>query len=164
MGHGSDDLPHGVVMPPLAYGGVLVVTAIVQVFAPARVLPAGSMQFAVGLPVIALGLAILFWAFFALRSVGEHPEPGRPTEAIATAGPYVFSRNPNLCGLHRGGRRSGPGRELRLDARRGPLGPGDSLVGDRSTRGTLPGEQVGRDIPGLQAPRAALVFVHLTTP
>ena len=94
MGHGSDDLPHGVVMPPLAYGGVLVVTAIVHVFAPARVLPAGSVQFAVGLPVIALGLAILFWAFFALRSVGEHPEPGRPTEAIATAGPYVFSRNP----------------------------------------------------------------------
>ena len=94
MGHGSDDLPHGVVMPPLAYGGVLSVTAIVQVFAPARVLPAGSVQFGVGLPVIALGLAILFWAFFALRSVGEHPEPGRPTEAIATAGPYVFSRNP----------------------------------------------------------------------
>ena len=94
MGHGSDDLPHGVVMPPVAYGGVLVATAIVQVFAPARVLPAGSVQFGVGLPVIALGLAILFWAVFALRSVGEHPEPGRPTEAIATAGPYVFSRNP----------------------------------------------------------------------
>ena len=94
MGHGSYDLPHGVVMPPLAYGGVLVVTAIVHVFAPARVLPAGSVQFGVGPPIIALGLAILFWAFFALRSVGEHPEPGRPTEAIATAGPYVFSRNP----------------------------------------------------------------------
>ena len=164
MSHSSDDLPHGVVMPPLAYGGVLVVTAIVQVFAPARVLPAGSMQFAVGLPVIALGLAILFWAFFALRSVGEHPEPGRPTEAIATAGPYVFSRNPiyvafTVVAL---------GVALAVNSAwmlaRGPLGPGDSLVGDRSTRGTLPGEQVGRDIPGLQAPRAALVFVHLTTP
>ena len=70
------------------------VTAIVHVFAPARVLSAGSVQFGVGLPVIALGLAILAWAVFALRSVGEHPEPGRPTESIATAGPYAISRNP----------------------------------------------------------------------
>lgn len=57
-------------------------------------LPAGSVQFGVGLPVIALGLAILAWAITALRSVGEHPEPGRPTEAINTTGPYGFSRNP----------------------------------------------------------------------
>ena len=94
MGHRSDDLPHGAVPPPVVYAAVLVVTAIVQVFAPARVLPAGGVQFAVGLPVIAFGLAILAWAFFALRSVGEHPDPGRPTEAITTTGPYAFTRNP----------------------------------------------------------------------
>lgn len=35
MGHRSDDLPHGVVPPPLAYAGVLVLTAIVHVLAPA---------------------------------------------------------------------------------------------------------------------------------
>ena len=81
-------------MPPLAYGGLLVATALVHVFVSIRVLPAGSVQFAVRLPVIAVGLAILVWGIAALRRVGEHPEPGRPTEAITTAGPYAFSRNP----------------------------------------------------------------------
>lgn len=94
MGHPSDDAPHGVVPPPAAFAAVLVVTAIVHVFTPTRLLPAGSVQFSVGLPVIAFGLAILAWAFTALRSVGEHPDPGRPTEAITTTGPYAVTRNP----------------------------------------------------------------------
>lgn len=89
-----DEAPHGVVPPPLAYAAALVVTAIVHVFAPTRVLPAGSLQFGVGLPVIALGLAMFAWAFTALRRVGEHPDPGRPTEAITTTGPYAVTRNP----------------------------------------------------------------------
>ncbi len=95
----TDGLPHGVVMPPLAYGVLLVATALVHVFVSIRVLPAGSVQFAVGLPVIALSLAIFVWAFAALRSVGEHPEPGRPTETITTTGPYAFSRNPIYVGF-----------------------------------------------------------------
>ena len=94
MGLRSDDAPHGVVPPPVAYPAVLVVTAIVQVFAPIRLLPAASVQLGVGLPVIAFGLAFLAWAIVALRSVGEDPDPGRPTEAITTSGPYTITRNP----------------------------------------------------------------------
>ena len=52
-----------------------------------------------GILLVAAGLFMAGWATFALRRVGEHPDPARPTTALAADGPFRFSRNPIYLGF-----------------------------------------------------------------
>jgi protein-S-isoprenylcysteine O-methyltransferase Ste14 len=86
----------GVALP--AHVGILaVVVAILvalQVFVGGRFLPQGWVQFAVGFPLIAMGLGLMAWAARTMFAGGANPNPFRDSSQIVTSGPFRFSRNP----------------------------------------------------------------------
>jgi protein-S-isoprenylcysteine O-methyltransferase Ste14 len=78
--------------PPLIYLAFLFVGFVLESVLPDNNLP-GGLQWFGALP-IALGCALL-WAFERSLSRARTPaNPYTPTKAIATGGPYSFSRNP----------------------------------------------------------------------
>jgi len=52
-----------------------------------------------GAAVFLAGLLFASWAVRTFRVAGTSPNPTRPTEALAFAGPYRFTRNPMYLGL-----------------------------------------------------------------
>jgi protein-S-isoprenylcysteine O-methyltransferase Ste14 len=68
---------------------------------PLRIVPsriALGVQVA-GALLIAIGLALPIWAVLTFRAVGTSPIPTRATTAVASGGPYRFTRNPMYLGL-----------------------------------------------------------------
>lgn len=83
------DLPY---KPPLAF-----VLAIVGGLAldPLYRLTARPPGWApVGVTLVLLGAALLFWAFREFRARRTAIEPWKPTTAIIESGPFAYSRNP----------------------------------------------------------------------
>jgi protein-S-isoprenylcysteine O-methyltransferase Ste14 len=87
--------------PPGIYViGLLVGFGLEQVW-PLRIAPtriAIGAQ-AAGAFLTAIGLALPIWAVLAFRAVGTSPIPTRATTAVASSGPYRFTRNPMYLGL-----------------------------------------------------------------
>ncbi|MCH7906053.1 MAG: isoprenylcysteine carboxylmethyltransferase family protein [Chloroflexi bacterium] len=52
-----------------------------------------------GVVLVAAGLFLAMWTLFTFRRSGEHPDPGHPTEALVTDGPFRYSRNPIYLGF-----------------------------------------------------------------
>jgi protein-S-isoprenylcysteine O-methyltransferase Ste14 len=52
-----------------------------------------------GIVCLLLGLAVHLSAILTLRRAKTSPKPWRPTTAVATAGPYRFTRNPIYVGF-----------------------------------------------------------------
>ncbi|MEZ5966999.1 MAG: isoprenylcysteine carboxylmethyltransferase family protein [Planctomycetota bacterium] len=85
-------LPAVVAVAAFAWPAVLVVWhALSPATCPAA--PAGPTLAAVGATLVVLGRAATLWAVAALRRP-------RPPGTCITWGPYAFSRNPALMGLH----------------------------------------------------------------
>jgi len=87
------------VPPPLAL--VLSVAAgwLADRIWPAPFLPPAPPLWALGLAVIALGVAIGFWAVVQFRRARTSVNVTRPTTAILSTGPYRYSRNPIYLGM-----------------------------------------------------------------
>jgi protein-S-isoprenylcysteine O-methyltransferase Ste14 len=87
--------------PPAIYViGLLVGFGLEQIW-PLRIVPpriAFGAQVA-GAVFIAIGLALPIWAVLTFRAVGTSPIPTRATTAVASGGPYRFTRNPMYLGL-----------------------------------------------------------------
>jgi protein-S-isoprenylcysteine O-methyltransferase Ste14 len=90
---GGRDTPRVIVFPPLLFGGALVLGLVLHVRWPL----AEPLAFVARLTaafLLALSVLLAKHAEAALGRVGSPIRPDRPTTAIATDGPFRFSRNP----------------------------------------------------------------------
>jgi protein-S-isoprenylcysteine O-methyltransferase Ste14 len=97
-GDAAPDKPGVIAPPPVIYLAGLAVAFALDALWPVAVLPE-TLQYAVGLPLIGLGLLIIALAFRRFRRAGTHIEPYKPTTAIVTDGLYGASRNPIYAAL-----------------------------------------------------------------
>jgi protein-S-isoprenylcysteine O-methyltransferase Ste14 len=71
-----------------------------QVFVGGRFLPEGWtwIQFAVGVPLIAVGLGLAAWTARTMFANGTSPNPMRDSTQLLSTGPFGFSRHPFFLG------------------------------------------------------------------
>jgi len=87
------DSPGVIAPPPVIYLAGLALAIAIDWVWPIALLPT-TVQVAIGIPLIVLGLCVVALAFMRFRRAGTHIEPYKPTTAIVTGGPYGVSRNP----------------------------------------------------------------------
>jgi hypothetical protein len=91
----NDDTAGILVPPPLIFLGALVLGLGLDAGAPLGWPWPSTWPTVVAAIVLAgLGAAIIRWQFATFRQVGTPVPTSLPTKALATAGPYRFSRNP----------------------------------------------------------------------
>jgi protein-S-isoprenylcysteine O-methyltransferase Ste14 len=83
--------------PPVIYLAFLGLGVAFEWLMPGAVLP-GWVQW-IGAAVIVAGVALMFSFESAFKRVGTDANPYRPSTALATDGPYRFSRNPAYLGM-----------------------------------------------------------------
>lgn len=78
---------------PIAYILGIVLGGILQFIIPRTIFQLGWIRFALGLPLIGVGIGLAAWAVFEAGATNvETPE------TLITGGPYTFSRNPMYVG------------------------------------------------------------------
>ena len=83
--------------PPVIYLGFLGLGFALEGLLPGSGLP-GWAQW-LGAVVIVAGLALMISFELAFKRAGTDANPYRPSSALATDGPYRFSRNPGYLGM-----------------------------------------------------------------
>ena len=83
--------------PPVIYLGFLGLGFVLEGLLPGAELP-GWAQW-LGAAVIAAGVALMLSFERAFKRAGTEANPYRPSTALATDGPYRFSRNPGYLGM-----------------------------------------------------------------
>jgi protein-S-isoprenylcysteine O-methyltransferase Ste14 len=83
--------------PPVIYLGFLGLGFALEGLLPGAELP-GWTQW-LGAVVIVVGVALMISFELAFKRVGTDANPYRPSSALATDGPYRFSRNPGYLGM-----------------------------------------------------------------
>ena len=83
--------------PPLIYLGFLGLGFALEALLPGADLPAWAQW--LGAAVIVLGVALLVSFERAFKRAGTDANPYRPSSALATDGPYRFTRNPGYLGM-----------------------------------------------------------------
>ena len=84
--------------PPLLFLGLFLLSVGLNLVVPITVTSPLLRQGAGVLTVVA-GLAIGWWAIFCMKRAHTSPDPGQPTAALVTTGPYRITRNPIYLGL-----------------------------------------------------------------
>ena len=92
------DNPGVIAPPPLIYLGFLALGYGLDYFWPIAVLP-GRVQVPVGVVLMVLAAAVLFWSFRQFQKAGTNVVPYQPTLAIISSGLYRYSRNPMYLAL-----------------------------------------------------------------
>jgi len=87
-----------VVLPPLLMLAALILALTMHYFLP---LPVGmrSLTMALGIALVAVGIGVGVWGRITLLKAGTTVNPLKPTTAIATGGPFQFTRNPLYVGM-----------------------------------------------------------------
>lgn len=83
--------------PPVIYVGFLGLGFVLESLLPGAELP-GWAQW-IGAVVIVAGVALMISFEVAFKRAGTEANPYRPSTALATDGPYRFSRNPGYLGM-----------------------------------------------------------------
>lgn len=83
--------------PPVIYLGFLGLGFVLESLLPGAELP-GWAQW-IGAVVIVAGVALMISFELAFKRAGTDANPYRPSTALATDGPYRFSRNPGYLGM-----------------------------------------------------------------
>jgi protein-S-isoprenylcysteine O-methyltransferase Ste14 len=91
------DAPGVIAPPPLIYLAALAVGFGLEAILPSASLPAAVSWLGV-VPIVA-GLALAVSFVRAFRRAHTNVDPGRPTTAIVTGGPYRLTRNPGYLGM-----------------------------------------------------------------
>ncbi|MDH7794483.1 MULTISPECIES: isoprenylcysteine carboxylmethyltransferase family protein [unclassified Beijerinckia] len=89
-------------LPQKIFLGSLVVALILKLIVPLRFLGAGTGRETgamFGWLIVAAAIGIAFWADLALKAANAPVSPDKPARALATGGPYRFSRNPIYLSL-----------------------------------------------------------------
>ena len=90
----SKDAPDIVVLPPVLVGGTLLIgVALHYLVWPVEILPIGVARIA-GLSIFVAAGALAHLSHLSMKRVGTNVLPTEPTLALATDGPYRFTRNP----------------------------------------------------------------------
>lgn len=89
----SDDHPHVVVFPPLLFAGALLAGLLLQWLWPFWIEQPKWIVW-LGPLFVASGIVVAVWARRAMSAAGTDPNPRHASTAIATGGPYRFTRNP----------------------------------------------------------------------
>jgi protein-S-isoprenylcysteine O-methyltransferase Ste14 len=90
----NDDDHLGVVArPPRIVLATLALGFVLEWLGPTH-LPGGAFRIALGLALVAGGVALMAAAMRRFRAAGTHVETWRPVQAIVTSGVYARTRNP----------------------------------------------------------------------
>ena len=98
MGADDADRPGVVARPPLIYLGFLVLGLGLGYVWPAPFM-GDVARYALGLPLIGLGVAAMAMALRQFRRAGTSVQTAKPTTVIVTGGLYRHSRNPIYVGM-----------------------------------------------------------------
>jgi protein-S-isoprenylcysteine O-methyltransferase Ste14 len=79
--------------PPLLFAAGMVFGVLLQCMIPVQPLPPRLARLLGGLLLVA-SVGVAKWGMTALARAGTPSSPNRPTLAVATEGPFRFSRNP----------------------------------------------------------------------
>lgn len=86
--------------PPGVYLGGLVLGYLIQWLFPVAILPGMTLLARlIGLVALIAGGWLMFSAVSMFGRLGTPPNPTQPTTALATDGPYRFTRNPMYLGM-----------------------------------------------------------------
>jgi protein-S-isoprenylcysteine O-methyltransferase Ste14 len=88
--------------PPIAWALAFLIGLGLDWIYPLPFVPASIPHRWIGGAVVALGVALAVAAIATFRRAGTRVEPHKPTTAIATSGPYAFTRNPIYLGMFLG--------------------------------------------------------------
>ena len=95
----SEDHADVRILPPLLFLasiGLGVLLQLVIVIGLAQPIP-GLVP--AGLLLVALGIALIGWAFTVMRRTHQDPDPRKPSPELIPVGPYRFTRNPMYVGM-----------------------------------------------------------------
>ena len=80
--------------PPLIYIGTFLLGFAIHTISPFRIFQGDYAHVIGGGCIFALSAAFARWSFLTMRRFGTTANPRKPSEALATSGPFQFSRNP----------------------------------------------------------------------
>lgn len=80
--------------PPIMYIGALLLGFAIHAVSPVGIFPTTHAHKILGGFLFVLSGAFARWAFLTMRRLGTTANPKKPSEALATGGPFRFSRNP----------------------------------------------------------------------
>lgn len=88
------DNPGVLVFPPGLVVATLGVGLVLQWLRPWRLPIPGTARIVLSASILALALTLGLWGERAMHGAGTNVDPGKPSTAIVTSGPFRFSRNP----------------------------------------------------------------------
>ena len=97
----TDDTAGVIAPPPLLALATIVLGLLLDWLLPAYVLTvflSGTVRIIVGVVLVGAGLALVIAANIVFRAAGTHPEPWKPSTALATNGIFAWLRNPMYVG------------------------------------------------------------------
>jgi protein-S-isoprenylcysteine O-methyltransferase Ste14 len=90
----SSDVPDIMVLPPVLVGGMLLIGVLIHYALWTVTLLPTVLARVLGVVVFISAGVLAHFAHLAMKRVGTNVLPTQPTLALATDGPYRFSRNP----------------------------------------------------------------------
>jgi protein-S-isoprenylcysteine O-methyltransferase Ste14 len=94
----KSDTPGVIAPPPLIYAAGLAAGFLFHTAVPFHI-PSSVWATVLGLCLIGTGILLAVAGFRAMNRVGTHVDPFKPTTALATDGPFRFTRNPLYLAL-----------------------------------------------------------------
>ncbi len=101
MSHPDSPTLKLVAPPPVMYLGALLLGVALHALSPVGILPTTHAHKILGGVLLLLSGAFVRWAFLTMRRSGTTANPRRPSEALATGGPFRVSRNPIYVAMTR---------------------------------------------------------------
>lgn len=102
---GTTDNPGVIAPPPLLYLGAFFMGTIMNFVQPEPIPASASILRAFGIALLFLSASVARWSFVTMKSMGTSADPRKKSSALATGGPFGFSRNPiyvAMTGLYLG--------------------------------------------------------------
>jgi len=87
------------ILPPLLFLGSIALGVLLQFAVALRLAPGSGLRVALGLALVALGVAPIVWAIRWMSRTQQDPDPRKPTPELIAGGPFRFSRNPIYVGM-----------------------------------------------------------------
>lgn len=95
----TPDHANVIALPPLIYGGVLLLAALLHWQYPLSLGERGTWHWLAGAVLMTAGLFLALWGKHTLDRAGTCVHPGGSTRTIVSSGPFRFSRNPLYLAL-----------------------------------------------------------------